>query len=341
MDTNKKMNSALTRRNILKIIAVAGITASFWSLGSGRQQARQHFARRSRSIMGTTLNLIVISPDRDSAETAVDKTIDRMLQLENIFTRFQTNSALSQLNQTGRLKNAVPEFLELLSLALSISKKSNGAFDVTVLPLLKLHQQAISQNRIPDRNTAETLLHLVDYRKITIHQNTVSFSSPGMGITFDGIGKGYIVDQGVTVLKEYGFDNVFVEAGGDLMAAGCKTGKKPWRIGLKNPRPSDSIPMKVIEVTNRAVASSGDYMQFYSQDMRHHHIINPHTGFSPPELAACTITAPTVAMADGLATAAMVLGPQEAFSFLQQFPGCEGYFMNKNQQESHTTGFFA
>ncbi len=331
----------LTRRNFLQIIAVAGLAGAFWHFKTELKAGGRHIARRSRSIMGTTLNLIVIGPDRDQAETAVDKTIKRMLQLEDIFTRFRPTSRLSQLNQTGSLKNAHPDFLELLSLSQNISRKSNGAFDVTVLPLLKLHQQAHVHNKTPDLQQVSHILKLVDYRKIKIQGNDISFTSPGMEITFDGIGKGHIVDKGVAVLRDFGFANVFVEAGGDLMAAGSKTGGKPWRIGLKNPRPDSIKPMTVIKATNRAVASSGDYMQFYSQDLRNHHILNPHTGFSPLELAACTIIAPTVALADGLATAAMVLGAENTKKFLKLFPGCEGYFVGKNLQQTNTEGFFS
>jgi FAD:protein FMN transferase len=88
-----------------------------------------------------------------------------------------------------------------------------------------------------------------------------------------------------------------------------------------------------------AVATSGDYMQAYSDDLLHHHILNPRTGLSPPELASATVTAPSVALADGLATAAMVLGPKRALAVLEKYSGCEGLFIDKDLHQYRTTGF--
>ncbi len=336
------IQSEFSRRNFLQIVAAAGIAGTIWHFGTSPGTTKQHIARRSRSIMATTLNLTVIGPDRDTAETAVDKTIEQMLRLESILTRFHPSSEVSQLNQTGILKNASLPLLELLTLAQNISDKSNGAFDISVLPLLSLHQQNLKTQHALDKNSVAAALKLVNYKNIQINNKDISFTKPGMAVTFDGIGKGYIVDQGVAVLKNFGFDSVFVEAGGDLMAAGSKTGGKPWRIGLKNPRPlSNHEPLLVLETTNRAIASSGDYMQYYTQDMRHHHILNPHTGFSPPELAASTVIAPSVALADGLATASMVLGAKESLTFLKKFPDSEGRFVGKNMKNYTTSDFFA
>ena len=160
-----------------------------------------------------------------------------------------------------------------------------------------------------------------------------------MGITLDGIGKGYIVDQGVEALRQNGFDRAYVEAGGDLMVSGRKPGDQPWRIGIKNPRSSSTQHMVVLQTSNRAVATSGDYMQAYDVNYDQHHIVNPKTGYSPPELASATITAPTVALADALATAAMVMGHEKTISMLKTISGCEGYFIDKQLNHFQSNGF--
>ena len=162
-----------------------------------------------------------------------------------------------------------------------------------------------------------------------------------MGISLDGIGKGYIVDQGVAALKQRGFNNVYVEAGGDLMVSGQKEAAVPWRIGIRNPRPQHNQRLVTVAVSDKAVATSGDYLQAFTPDLRHHHIIDPRSGFSPPELASCTVTAPSVAMADGLATALMVLGKNDALDLIEPMHGCEAYMVDKNLQHFNTTGFFS
>ena len=111
----------------------------------------------------------------------------------------------------------------------------------------------------------------------------------------------------MAVLKQHGFVNVLVEAGGDLMAAGMKDEKRPWRIGVQSPRPDADMAQMRFSLSNRAAATSGDYMQAFTSDLRQHHIIDPRTGYSAPDLASVTVTAPTAMLADGLATAVMVL----------------------------------
>jgi thiamine biosynthesis lipoprotein len=163
-----------------------------------------------------------------------------------------------------------------------------------------------------------------------------------MGVTLDGIAKGYIVDQGVATLRQSGFDNVYVEAGGDLMVTGAKPAQQPWRIGVRQPRPEMDWQMPVIATTAPlAIATSGDYMQAFTEDLRHHHILDPRTGMSPPELASATVTAPSAALADALATAAMVLGPQRAAAAVESFAGCAGLFIGKDLRHYRTSGFQA
>ena len=114
-----------------------------------------------------------------------------------------------------------------------------------------------------------------------------------MGITLDGIAKGYIVDEGVAVLKQAGFDNILVEAGGDLAASGLKEAALPWQIGIQAPRQGHSSLLGKFAVRDQAIATSGDYMQPFTPDLSQHHILDPRAGYSAPELASATVVAPS------------------------------------------------
>ena len=160
-----------------------------------------------------------------------------------------------------------------------------------------------------------------------------------MAITLDGIAKGYIVDQGVAVLSGLGFENVVVEAGGDLMASGLKDGTVPWRIGLRSPRKEQPGFMVKVDVLNKAVATSGDYQQYYTPDLNHHHIIDPRSGYSVPQLASATIVAPTCMQADALATSLMVLDIQEGLSLIESLDKIEAYLVSKELKVFPTQGF--
>ena len=341
MENETKKPVQLNRRRFLQIVAVAGTTATCWKLGLLGAGKPLQAARRSQSIMGTILNLTVYGPDRDGCEEAINKTIDKMVMLESHLSRHMKNSELAELNRRGTLDNPSTHLLEVLTLAEDISLKTSGAFDVTVLPLLQMHESIRGNNDHPDPDNLITTKGLVSFEHLHVGRDRVRFAKDRMGVSLDGIGKGYIVDQGIATLRNNGFNNVYLEAGGDLMVSGQKDNSSPWRIGLRAPRSQQPHKPIIIKVSDKAVATSGDYLQAFTPDLRNHHIIDPKSGFSPPELASCTITAPNVALADSLATAVMVLGKNDGFELIESLDGCEGYVVDKQLNHSNTTGFFA
>jgi len=328
----------LDRRKFLQIIAIAGASGVGWYAGI-RPSRKMKVVRRSQPMMGTVLNLIVYGTERNTIEAALDATIKRMLALENRLSRFLPSSEVSQLNINGSIDNPGPDLCRVLKISHRVSQQSGGAFDITVLPLVEINQQ-YHGDRKPDKASLTTALGLVNYQGITITDKKINFAKTGMGITLDGVGKGYIVDQGVAELEKFGFNQIYVEAGGDLMVKGSKPHHKQWKIGIENPRPATPAKLVILKTSNRAVATSGDYMQAYNADFSRNHIVNPHTGFSPPELASATITAPSVVLADALATATMVMGSERSIKMLANMPGCEGYFIDKDLSHHQTRNFF-
>ncbi len=341
MEHETRKTVYLNRRRFLQIIAVAGATATCWKLGLLGAGKPLLAARRSQPIMGTIVNLTVYGPDRDGCEEAINKTIEKMVMLESLLSRHMKTSELAELNRRGTLDNPSTHLVEVLTLAGDISKKTSGAFDVTVLPLLQMHESIRGNNDAPDPENLFTTKGLVNFEHLRLDRDRVHFAKDGMSVSLDGIGKGYIVDQGIATLRNNGFNNVYLEAGGDLMVSGQKDKHSPWRIGLRAPRSQQPLKPVIIKVSDKAVATSGDYLQPFTPDLRHHHIINPKSGFSPPELASCTITAPNVALADSLATAVMVLGKNDGFDLIESMNGCEGFVVDKQLNHFNTTGFFA
>jgi len=323
----------------MQIVAVAGAAGFVWHKGIDLNAMGLQAVRRSQSMMGTAINFTLYSRDRDEAAAAIDEAVAKMRALEAVLSRHSPESEVSRLNSRGRLRGASPSLSELISMADRVRGLTAGAFDITVLPLVRLFERATSAGRLPTDDEIGATLPLVDGGALKSEGGAVDFARPGMGLTFDGIGKGYIVDQGVDTLAAAGFENVYLEAGGDLMVRGFKGGKHPWRIGIRNPRPQHRQRLMVVEVSDRAVATSGDYLQFYSADKRCHHIVNPLTGISPAELASATVIAPTVALADALATGSMVMGSERSLALLDSLDGCEGLFIDKNLRVRKTGGF--
>lgn len=312
-----------------------------WQLGLKPQMAGLTEVSISRVLMGTVVNVTVVGEDENAAKTAVTATLQHMSQLEAILSRHQPASQLSQLNQNGKLTHPSSHLVTVLQQAQAISVLSGGAFDVTVKPLVDLYQAYQTRNDLPPETAVSSILPLVNYQNLTISTSQIGFVQPGMAVTVDGIGKGYIVDEGTAVLREHGFPNVLVEAGGDLLAAGKKYPDTVWQIGIQSPRPTGRQLLAKFGVENKAAATSGDYMQAYSPDYRYHHILNPHSGYSAPELASATITAPSAMLADGLATAVMAMQTQRAVDMLEKTAVGEGYLVTKDAEIILTSGFHA
>ena len=327
-----------SRRDVLRLLAVAGATGAAWKWGLlGRRRIAP--VSRARLLMGTGVHLTVLGDDRETAEAAADATLEHMANLEARLSRHRSDSELSVLNRTGRLDFASEALLDNLCLSERISGLGEGAFDITVQPVLDLYRDRVKLTAgLPADAEIDAVLERVDYRAVRIEGRSVTFAHPGMAITLDGIGKGYIIDRGVAVLAERGFGSVFVEAGGDLLANGRKDSGVPWRVGIRNPRPG-SMLLARFDASNIAVATSGDYMQPFITDYSQHHILDPRTGRSAPELASSTVTAPDTATADALATLTMVLGPRRGLDLIESLPDCEACFVTKELEITRTSGF--
>jgi thiamine biosynthesis lipoprotein len=339
MKAESTRRSFPTRRDMLRIVAVGGAAAVAWRLGLLDRLRGGGPVTRSRTLMGTGVHLTVLGDDREAAQAAAEATLERMAELENVLSAYRPDSDLSRLNVSGALEQAPEALLDVLRRADGISRLGDGAFDLTVQPLLDLYRERRSRLAgLPSNDDIERRLELVGFRGLRVEGRHVRLERPGMRITVDGIGKGWIVDRGVEVLRGRGFANVFVEAGGDLVASGDKGAGTPWRIGIRGPRPGLALQAR-FDARNRAVATSGDYMQPFTDDYSQHHILDPRTGYSSPELASSTVVAPDAATADALATLTMVLGPVRGRELVEDLLDCEAYFVDKNLGVTRTSGF--
>jgi thiamine biosynthesis lipoprotein len=245
-----------TRRQALCILALGGAAAVTWRMAASRAPRFQP-VRRSRPMMGTYIELTIVGEDREACAAAADATLERMAALERSLSRHCPDSELSALVRDGRLSEASDGLLNVLRLARQVSDWGHGAFDITVQPVLDLYASQ-PRGSLPPADAIERALTRVDSHAIQVDGPTVTLARPDMRITLDGIGKGYIVDQGVATLRSRGFANVFLDAGGDLIAGGEKTTGRPWRIGIRHPR-GPALQAR-FDARDRAVATSGDYI---------------------------------------------------------------------------------
>ena len=332
MDKPDISQHKFTRRDFIKITALAGGVLVGGSLLHLSWEPKNVIVRDTRLLMGTVIDITLVAESDEAGRTALNATFSEMERLTHIFNYRETDSQLGQLNQNGKLDGAAAELTSLLEQARRYGEISGGAFDITVLPALEALQAGHS--------ITQAHLALIDYRNVEVQAQQINFRIPGMRVTLDGIAKGRVVDGGVAALKSLGYENILVEAGGDLLANGAHPDGSLWKIGVANPRPSTSSQwLTTLSVNDRAVATSGDYMNTFTSDYSLNHIIDPRTGLSPAELSSATVIASSVTQADALATTLMVLGVADGLSLVGRLAGVEALLATKDLTIYRSAGF--
>jgi thiamine biosynthesis lipoprotein len=334
-------NRGPSRRQALRLTAVAGIGLA---LGGGVaadlvRRGRLHRVSVTRTQLGTAVNVTVVHPSADHAHRMIEDAFAEFERLESIFSRYRAGTAVSRLNRDGVVADAPSELVEVMTRALDYSRLSGGAFDVTVAPVLNLYVSRFAKTDVPPAEDEITAaLALVGWQGVRIEGSTIALERPGMAVTMDGIAKGFIVDHAVAVLMREGADRVMVEAGGDMSTTGGDD--DPWRIGIQDPHDLHGT-LGVLQLRGEALASSGDYMQYFTPDRRLNHIIDPRTGRSPEQSSGTTIRAPKAIDADAVSTSVFVLGPVEGIALLDRLDGVEGMLVTKTGEQVTSKGFRA
>ncbi|MBI2403402.1 MAG: FAD:protein FMN transferase [Gemmatimonadetes bacterium] len=282
----------------------------------------------TRPSLGTLVSVAAISASAACCEAAIAAAFAELDRLVPIFSRHEPDSALSTLNDAGRLAGPPPELVRVLERSLYFHGLSRGAFDVTVKPVLDL-LDARFPARAPSAAELRDVAALIGAGHLSVGRRAIRFSRPGMGVTLDGIAKGDIVDRMADVLTCHGVRRFLINAGGDVRAAGHKEGHRPWTVGVRDPSSGGVLP-GAIELRDGAVATSGGYERFYDSERLFHHIINPASGHSANVAWSVSVWAPTSLAADALATTVFVLGPEAGMRLLETLSDCAGLIVTED-----------
>ncbi len=335
----KSTASKISRRQFLRITASTGLLiAAGLGLATNDTTLNQvKVFKETRLLMGSVANLTVISNNAEQAQVALSATFDHMQALEAVLSHFREDSQLSQLNRKGSVTDAHPALIEVLTRAFDFGNLTNGAFDITIEPLHQLYRDYARMGEIPPSDEVKSSLEYVNYQGIEISQDSVRFKRQGMSVTLDGIGKGYILDQGASVLQAHGFDNVLVELGGDMAAQG-QPAERAWQIAIQKPN-TNLEQQLVAHLSGVALATSGDYLNTFTSDHRLHHILDPKSGISPLEVSSASVVAPTACDADALATSLVVMGRQRGLALMNQLTNVEALVIEKSGEIYQTADF--
>lgn len=269
-----------------------------------------HWRQRSLLGFGTTLSLKAGHENAAVLERALDAGVEALQRIERQMSLFRSDSALSRLNRDGVLQSPPAELVEILRIAHNVSRDSEGAFDVTVQPLWIAFDAARRTGRLPDPQEVRAARARVDWRAIDVTSRLVRFDMPSMAATLNGIAQGYATDQVRAVLASHGIRHALVDAG-EFAPLGHNSEARPWSLGIADPHEETALIARLL-TDGRCIATSADNLTTFSADHRHHHIFDPHTGYSPPALSAVTVMADTGAVADALTKVFFVAGPARA-----------------------------
>jgi FAD:protein FMN transferase len=254
---------------------------------------------------------------------------------------YEDSSVISKIN---RNENVVPDsfFIEVFKKSVLISEMTDGAFDLTVGALVRAWGFGPDEHKTFTEEKRDSLLKLVGMDKIALVNGRIVKSLPGVTIDVNAIAQGYSVDVICRYFDRLGIKNYLVEIGGEVRARGKKGGAL-WRVGIDRPEDNNMTPGQnlqgIIKITDKSVSTSGNYRKFYIENgVKYSHEIDPKTGYPAKNtLLSATIIADDCAMADGLATAAMVIGKEKTIKFLENHPEIQAYLIYSDESGNFKT----
>ena len=309
---------------------------------SAGQEALQRFSR-SEVHMAVDFEVVLYASDAAKADEALTKAMQRIAELDKRLSDYDLDSELSKLSETSANRDdqsspapAVKlsdDLWQVLSTSQDISRASDGAFDMTIGPLTKLWRRARRWKELPEPDALASARNSVGFKFVKLDQaaRTARLLKPNMRLDLGGIAKGFAADEAVETIIACGISRVLVRASGDIATANPPPGERGWRVGVAPLNP-DEPPTRFVEIANCGISTSGDARQhLVINGRRYSHIIDPRSGEPIGSRSSVTIIAPRATLADALATAASVLGPDQALSLIRKFDGAELFMVCEDE----------
>lgn len=330
-DSYFKQNDSALQSLMKKIIplVIAVVVIVVVMLMQKRDVSYQH---DTGMVFGTTYN-VTYQHDKNLQED-IEKELE---EVDFSLSPFNEKSVITQVNNNAPV-TLDEHFLNVFTLASDIYKDSEGAFDITVAPLVNVWGFGFKSGKHPDKASVDSILQFVGFDKVQLKDGKIIKANDKLMLDCSAIAKGYGVDAVAKMLKTKGVKNFMVEIGGEIVASGENSKGKPWRIGINKPT-DDSLNIKneiqgIINITDKAMATSGNYRNFYYRDgKKFAHTIDPMTGYPVQHnILSATVIADQCAKADAYATSFMVMGLQKAQSLLLHHPEMMAYLIYSDEK---------
>ena len=297
-----------------------------------RQQHSTPYQKSADFIFGTSYH-VTYQCDSDLTQSIKDE----LLKVDASLSPFNKESIITAINEN---KDVRPDqmFIEVFNLAMGISKDTDGAFDITVAPLVNAWGFGFKNGTQPSRHQVDSLMQMVGYQKVRLTDGIILKQDPRIMLDCSAIAKGYGTDRVARLLRSRGVENFMVEIGGEIVTSGVNPERMPWKIGVTKPTDdslrTDNELQTILNVTDRAMATSGNYRNFYYKGgKKYAHTIDPQTGYPVQHsILSATVLAKSCAAADAYATSFMVMGLEKAQKVLERHPELMAYFIYSDEK---------
>lgn len=292
--------------------------------------------------LNTVINITVHG--EPSHNEILDIAIKRVTEIENRMSATISGSDVDLINKNaGKQPVKVnKDTFYVIKKAIKYSEITDGMFDITVLPLIRLWNINEYNFQVPSQEEIEKTLNLINYKEIVIdeEEHTVFLNKEGMAIDLGGIAKGYAVDEVTRIFKENGIRHAIINMGGDISVIGNRADGKPWRVAIQDPR-FDNVPPRnyaIVELVDKKVVTSGDYERFMKEKYketgeRYHHIFDPRTGYpAKMGLISTTVIGDSAMEVDILSTAVFIMGEQQGLELIKSLEGIEAIMVTDDKK---------
>ncbi len=289
---------------------------------SGCGEPEQIKYDRDFFAMDTYIACQVLSADEELAVKALDAVQAAFVDIDQLTNRFEQDSEISAVNQNAGIASVKVsiDVFAMVQTSLQWSDKTDGAFNILIGNVMDLWGFGMGNPAVPAEEDLAAALTRTDYHKIVLDEvnSTIYLPEKGMVMDLGGVAKGYATDKAVAALKEMGIENALINAGGNVYTLGSRAAGTPWKVGVQDPRDPEGIKA-VLQGTNTAIVSSGDYQRYFEADgIRYHHIIDPANGYPARVSAGTTVIMKSATIADILSTSLFVKGPVEGIKLAEE-----------------------
>ena len=293
----------------------------------------------TRALLDTDVTITVVAQNEAAARRHIEAGFDLMTRLQQVLNAYAEDSELSRLNAAagGGAVKVSDDLFDAIRAGVQWHSRTRGAFDITVMPLVRLWRTCGRENRLPtaaELAQARALLG-ADRIELSEPERTVRLPVAGMTLDLGGLAKGYIVDAVARLYQCRGVTQALIAASGDILALGRRPDGTPWRVGIQDPRHPDSSKnlLRVLRLSDRAVSTSGNYQRHVTiGGERHSHIVDPRTGQTADAVPSVTVAGSSALATDILGTALSVLGVDEGLTLLATMPGAAALFVQLDER---------